>query len=89
MFRVLLIFEDKYTVYNNTVIHCISIVYLFVFYNLQHLVRLSWDEFTSEEKINFANAAISLISEMVDPREEWALKSQTTALVAEVFFLLF
>lgn len=51
---------------------------------LQHLVRFKWDEFNDPEKKNFARVTISLISEMVDPREEWALKSQTAALVAEV-----
>ncbi|XXG80699.1 hypothetical protein AAC387_Pa09g1507 [Persea americana] len=51
---------------------------------LQHLVRLRWDEFNFMEQRNFANAAMDLISEMANPSEEWALKSQTAALVAEV-----
>ncbi|KAF9606612.1 hypothetical protein IFM89_027047 [Coptis chinensis] len=37
----------------------------------------------SLEVIDFANAALSLISEMAIPCEEWALKSQTAALIAE------
>lgn len=41
------------------------------------------------EQRNFANAAMDLISEMANPSEEWALKSQTAALVAEVSQTLF
>ncbi|XP_019701762.1 protein HASTY 1 isoform X2 [Elaeis guineensis] len=51
---------------------------------LQHLVRFRWDEFSIAERSEFANLTINLIFEMVSPREEWALKSQTAALVAEV-----
>lgn len=36
------------------------------------------------EKRNFANVSVDLMSEMANPTEEWALKSQTAALVAEV-----
>lgn len=39
------------------------------------------------ERRNFANVAIDLISEISNPSEEWALKSQTAALVAEVFLI--
>lgn len=52
---------------------------------LQHLVRFRWDEFSVAERSEFANLTINLIFEMVSPREEWALKSQTAALVAEVY----
>lgn len=51
---------------------------------LQHLVRLRWEEFNPTERRNFASAALDLISDMANPSEEWALKSQTAALVAEV-----
>ncbi|CAI9102442.1 OLC1v1000717C1 [Oldenlandia corymbosa var. corymbosa] len=51
---------------------------------LQHLVRLRWDELNPAERRSFANAAVDLMSEIADPREEWALKSQTAALVAEM-----
>ncbi|XP_074571576.1 protein HASTY 1 [Curcuma longa] len=51
---------------------------------LQHLVRYRWDELNITERREFANLTISIISEVVNPREEWALKSQTAALVAEV-----
>ncbi|MQM03444.1 hypothetical protein Taro_036230, partial [Colocasia esculenta] len=51
---------------------------------LQHLVRLRWDELNSSERRTFANAAVDLLSEMANGHEEWALKSQTAALVAEV-----
>lgn len=37
------------------------------------------------ERGEFANVAVDLMSEIADPCEEWALKSQTAALVAEVF----
>ena len=52
---------------------------------LQHLVRFRWDEFSFTERKDFANVAVNLLSEMISPQEEWALKSQTAALVAEVF----
>ncbi|XP_062198734.1 protein HASTY 1-like isoform X2 [Phragmites australis] len=51
---------------------------------LQHLVRLRWEELAAAERNEFANLTINLISEVVGPHEEWALKSQTAALVAEV-----
>ncbi|XP_059649388.1 protein HASTY 1 isoform X2 [Cornus florida] len=51
---------------------------------LQHLVRLRWDELNPSDRRNFANVAVDLISEVANPCEEWALKSQTAALVAEI-----
>ncbi|OWM66976.1 hypothetical protein CDL15_Pgr000428 [Punica granatum] len=51
---------------------------------LQHLVRLRWEELNPEERRNFANAAVELMSESANPCEEWAIKSQTAALVAEI-----
>ncbi|XP_064949618.1 protein HASTY 1-like isoform X2 [Musa acuminata AAA Group] len=51
---------------------------------LQHLVRFRWDEFNITERREFANLTINIVSEVVNPHEEWALKSQTAALVAEV-----
>ncbi|KAL4323981.1 hypothetical protein GQ457_11G015570 [Hibiscus cannabinus] len=61
-----------------------SEVRLHAFKMLQHLVRLRWEEFSPLERRNFSNVAVELMSEMADPCEEWALKSQTAALVAEV-----
>lgn len=55
---------------------------------IQHLVRLRWEELSPEEHKNFANLSIDLMSEIADPCEDWALKSQTAALVAEVFTTL-
>lgn len=52
---------------------------------LQHLVRLRWEELSPVERRNFANVALDLMSEIANPCEEWALKSQTAALVAEVY----
>ncbi|GAB2277547.1 histone deacetylase [Dionaea muscipula] len=51
---------------------------------LQHLVRLRWEELNPIERRNFAKLAADMISEVADPCEEWALKSQTSALVAEI-----
>ncbi|KAG8052320.1 hypothetical protein GUJ93_ZPchr0001g30468 [Zizania palustris] len=51
---------------------------------LQHLVRFRWEELNVAERNEFANLTVNLISEVVGPHEEWALKSQTAALVAEV-----
>ncbi|KAL8159556.1 hypothetical protein V2J09_001093 [Rumex salicifolius] len=51
---------------------------------LQHLVRLRWEELSSEERRNFANLAVELMSEVANQNEQWPLKSQTAALVAEI-----
>ncbi|KAK3005844.1 hypothetical protein RJ639_015777, partial [Escallonia herrerae] len=61
-----------------------SAIRLHAFKMLQHLVRLRWDELVSTERRDFANVAFQLMSDMADPCEEWALKSQTAALVAEI-----
>ncbi|XP_051115306.1 protein HASTY 1 [Andrographis paniculata] len=51
---------------------------------LQHLVRLRWDEINPLDRRNFANVSVDLMSEIASPSEEWALKSQAAALVAEI-----
>lgn len=48
-------------------------------------MRLRWEELSPAEHKNFANLSLELMSEIADPCENWALKSQTAALVAEVF----
>lgn len=58
---------------------------LIILISVQNLVRLRWEEFNPSEHRNFSNVAVELMSEIADPYEEWALKSQTAALVAEVF----
>ncbi|KAL6544066.1 histone deacetylase [Orobanche gracilis] len=50
----------------------------------EHLVRLRWDQLNPMERRDFANLAVDLMSEIAIPCEEWALKSQTAALVAEI-----
>ncbi|XP_057439439.1 protein HASTY 1 [Lotus japonicus] len=57
---------------------------LHAFKMLQHLVRLRWEELSPAEHRNFANLSVDLMSEIADPGENWALKSQTAALVAEI-----
>nr|ADN33901.1 hypothetical protein [Cucumis melo subsp. melo] len=49
-----------------------------------HLVRYRWEELNSMEKRKFANVCIDLMAEITSPCEEWALKSQSAALVAEI-----
>ncbi|KAF3454376.1 hypothetical protein FNV43_RR04823 [Rhamnella rubrinervis] len=61
-----------------------SEIRLHAFKMLQHLVRLRWEELSPVERRNFANVALDLMSEIANPCEEWALKSQTAALVAEI-----
>ncbi|KAI7734620.1 hypothetical protein M8C21_018964 [Ambrosia artemisiifolia] len=61
-----------------------SEVRLHAFKLLQHLVRLRWDELSSEERREFAKVSIDLMNEIANSFEEWALKSQTAALVAEI-----
>ncbi|KAJ8440156.1 hypothetical protein Cgig2_003481 [Carnegiea gigantea] len=61
-----------------------SEIRLHAFKMLQHLVRLRWEELNPMERQNFASLAMDLMSQITDPCEEWALKSQTAALVAEI-----
>lgn len=51
---------------------------------LQHMVRLRWEELNPADRRNFASVAVDLMSEIADPCEQWALKSQMAALVAEI-----
>ncbi|CAM8926022.1 unnamed protein product [Rhodiola kirilowii] len=51
---------------------------------LQHLVRLRWEELSPIEHMNFADLSIKLLSDIADNCQEWALKSQAAALVAEI-----
>lgn len=53
--------------------------------SLQHLVRLRWDELSPEERREFTKVSIDLMNEIANSFEEWALKSQTAALIAEVY----
>ncbi|XP_044483250.1 protein HASTY 1 [Mangifera indica] len=57
---------------------------LHAFKMLQHLVRLRWEELNPTERRDFSKVSVKLMSEISDPCEEWALKSQTAALVAEI-----
>ncbi|AES82582.1 putative exportin-1/Importin-beta [Medicago truncatula] len=61
-----------------------SEIRLHAFKMLQHLVRLRWEELSSEEHKNFAKLSMDLMYDIADPSENWALKSQTAALVAEI-----
>lgn len=61
-----------------------SEIRLYGFKMLQHLVRLRWEELSTEEREEFAKFTVNMICEVAKPHEEWVLKSQTAALVAEV-----
>ncbi|XP_052193214.1 protein HASTY 1 isoform X2 [Diospyros lotus] len=61
-----------------------SEIRLHAFKMLQQLVRLRWDELSPAERRNFTNVAIELMSEIANACDEWALKSQMSALVAEM-----
>ncbi|KAF5740577.1 ARM repeat superfamily protein isoform 1 [Tripterygium wilfordii] len=61
-----------------------SEIRLYAFKMLQHLVRLRWEELSPTDRRNFSNVTVELMSEFANPCEEWALKSQTAALVAEM-----
>nr|XP_008370660.2 protein HASTY 1 isoform X3 [Malus domestica] len=61
-----------------------SEIRLHAFKMLQHLVRLRWEELSPTERRNFANITVDLMSDIASPSEEWALKSQTAALTAEM-----
>ncbi|KAJ3669542.1 hypothetical protein LUZ60_011492 [Juncus effusus] len=64
--------------------NCTSEIRLQGFKMLQHLVRFRWEELSASERRELANCTFNLVTEVVGPTEEWALKSQTAALVAEV-----
>lgn len=51
---------------------------------LQYLVRKRWEELTTENRAHVMEVVIGLIPEIATPNEDWVLKSQTAALVAEV-----
>ncbi|KAL8193882.1 hypothetical protein R6Q57_026124 [Mikania cordata] len=61
-----------------------SEVRLHAFKLLQHLVRLRWDELSPEERREFATVSVDLMNNAANNSEEWALKSQTAALIAEI-----
>ncbi|KAL1220851.1 Protein HASTY 1 [Cardamine amara subsp. amara] len=63
---------------------CSSEIRLHAFKMLQHLVRLRWEELNPSERRNFAKLSVDLMSEIASPCEEWSLKSQSAALVAEI-----
>ncbi|KAI5071083.1 hypothetical protein GOP47_0013334 [Adiantum capillus-veneris] len=51
---------------------------------LQHLVRMRWEELTVATKAQLADLVLGLVPEIATAHDEWFLKSQTAALVAEV-----
>ncbi|CAH1436793.1 unnamed protein product [Lactuca virosa] len=61
-----------------------SEVRLHAFKLLQHLVRLRWEELSPEERREFAKVSMDLMNEIANSSGEWALKSQTAALIAEI-----
>ncbi|CAH9101624.1 unnamed protein product [Cuscuta epithymum] len=61
-----------------------STIRLQAFKMLQSLVRLRWDELNPTDRRNFANVAVDLMSDIANPCEEWAVKSQAAAHVAEI-----
>lgn len=52
--------------------------------SLQDLVRLRWDELSPSEHMDICGASFELMSEVANPCEECAMKTETVALVAEV-----
>ncbi|ESQ49570.1 hypothetical protein EUTSA_v10022131mg, partial [Eutrema salsugineum] len=61
-----------------------SEIRLHAFKMLQHLVRLRWDELSPPERRDVVNVSIELMSEIANACENWPLKSQSAALVAEI-----
>jgi exportin-5 len=64
-----------------------SEVRLYGFKMLQHLIRLRWEELNGpDEHLQMASMSLMMLEEIgkVQPAEQWALKSQAAALVAEV-----
>ncbi|CAM6084353.1 unnamed protein product [Calypogeia fissa] len=64
---------------------CPSEIRLYGFKMLQHLIRLRWEELKApEEHLQMASMSLMMIEEIGKGHEQWALKSQAAALVAEV-----
>ncbi|CAL9219649.1 unnamed protein product [Arabidopsis halleri] len=61
-----------------------SEIRLHAFKMLQHLVRLRWDELSPSECRDLVNVSVELMSEVANACENWPLKSQSAALVAEI-----
>ncbi|CAH2055065.1 unnamed protein product [Thlaspi arvense] len=61
-----------------------SEIRLHAFKMLQHLVRLRWDELSPAECRDVVNVSLELMSEVASACENWPLKSQSAALVAEI-----
>ncbi|VVA96522.1 unnamed protein product [Arabis nemorensis] len=61
-----------------------SEIRLHAFKMLQHLVRLRWDELSPTECRELVNVSVGLMSEVANACENWSLKSQSAALVAEI-----
>ncbi|KAF2532761.1 hypothetical protein F2Q70_00032254 [Brassica cretica] len=66
------------------ILDTLTFMTLSIFLLLQHLVRLRWEELSPSERRDFAKVSVDLMSEIASPSEEWSLKSQSAALVAEV-----
>ncbi|RHN79725.1 hypothetical protein MtrunA17_Chr1g0180461 [Medicago truncatula] len=56
-------------------------LHAFKMLQVQHLVRLKWEELSPKEHKNFAKLSIDLMYEIADPCEDWTLKSQTLLLI--------
>lgn len=51
---------------------------------LQYLVRMRWEELTVQTRAQLTDLVLGLVPEIATSQDEWFLKSQTAALVAEV-----
>ena len=55
----------------------------------QYLVRIRWDELAIQARAQIAESVLGMLPEIAASQDEWFLKSQTAALVAEVWILIF
>ena len=58
-----------------------------VFVFTQHMVRMRWDNLTSEGRQQMTAMAGNLMQESANPSEQWTLKNRVAGLMAEVSYL--
>ena len=52
------------------------------------MIRMRWEDLSSEERQQMAAMAGNLLQDSARPNENWGLKSQVAALMAEVSYFV-
>lgn len=57
-------------------------------FSAQHLIRMRWESLNVDERQQMVSMAVNLLQESAKPNEPWVLKSQVSALMAEVGYFV-